>query len=385
LYVSAANHLAGTPYSSWIVEYNPDTLVPITYHTITPSFSGSEYAFSEGVVFKDGYFWVCWHASKFISKFTTSFVWVADYAVSAPQGGSSGGYGPGLGYDGIAWKGDYLYLNIHELQTPHTCDVYWWNGSGFDIVKRIPQISASATQGLCFDPLDSSVVWWAERNYSGLSGVAKGTFTNAGFAKNNGTAVNSPVQATGKIDNAVSMNGVNQYASFGTDTRTGVIGPLTVEAWFKPNGASNYGGILGRHTGLTNTGYALRYGVGTDKKVNGWVGNGSTAGSAVGTTALTIGQWYHVALVYNMVELRVFVNGILEDGTSDAYTNLLAVSANPPFAGRYVGFSSNYYANGTVDEARISYTARSANWLLTQFRNQNSPSTFYTLGSQQPN
>jgi len=40
-------------------------------------------------------------------------------------------------------------------------------------------------------------------------------------------------------------------------------------------------------------------------------------------------------------------------------------------------------ATGIIDEVRISNTPRSANWLLTEYRNQNDPSTFYTVGSEE--
>lgn len=37
---------------------------------------------------------------------------------------------------------------------------------------------------------------------------------------------------------------------------------------------------------------------------------------------------------------------------------------------------------GTIDEARLSASARSADWITTEFNNQSSPSTFYTVGSE---
>ena len=39
--------------------------------------------------------------------------------------------------------------------------------------------------------------------------------------------------------------------------------------------------------------------------------------------------------------------------------------------------------NGLIDEVRISNTARSPSWILTEYNNQNNPSTFYTIGSEQ--
>src|SRR6185369_5444660 len=35
------------------------------------------------------------------------------------------------------------------------------------------------------------------------------------------------------------------------------------------------------------------------------------------------------------------------------------------------------------DEVHLANTARSAGWILTEYNNQNSPNSFYTLGGQQ--
>jgi hypothetical protein len=38
---------------------------------------------------------------------------------------------------------------------------------------------------------------------------------------------------------------------------------------------------------------------------------------------------------------------------------------------------------GTLDEVRVSKTARSADWVKTEYNNQNSPSSFYALGGEE--
>ena len=51
----------------------------------------------------------------------------------------------------------------------------------------------------------------------------------------------------------------------------------------------------------------------------------------------------------------------------------------------YLGYTSSesaYPLYGKIDEARISYTARSADWIKTEYNNQNATSTFYSLGSE---
>ena len=38
--------------------------------------------------------------------------------------------------------------------------------------------------------------------------------------------------------------------------------------------------------------------------------------------------------------------------------------------------------NGVVDEFEVSGSARSADWILAAYNNQNSPSTFYVVGAE---
>jgi hypothetical protein len=44
---------------------------------------------------------------------------------------------------------------------------------------------------------------------------------------------------------------------------------------------------------------------------------------------------------------------------------------------------TNFKVNGTMDEIRISGVVRSADWIATEYNNQFSPATFYTVGAQQ--
>ena len=47
------------------------------------------------------------------------------------------------------------------------------------------------------------------------------------------------------------------------------------------------------------------------------------------------------------------------------------------FQGANTGINS---LNGILDELRISDTARTADWIVTEYRNQNVPGSFYVIG-----
>lgn len=166
LYVSAAEN--STPRKSYIVQYDPHTLAYIAHNQITGDW------FSEGLAWKDGYWWVCFHANKVVAKVDPSTWSVsATYNLSFNVSGSSGGYGAGTGYDGIAWLGNYLLVNVHEIYDQNFMDVYYWDGTAFDEVERKAWPTSKASQGLVADPGDAGVLWFAERNYSGADSIAK--------------------------------------------------------------------------------------------------------------------------------------------------------------------------------------------------------------------
>jgi biopolymer transport protein ExbB len=41
-----------------------------------------------------------------------------------------------------------------------------------------------------------------------------------------------------------------------------------------------------------------------------------------------------------------------------------------------------FWWNGHVDEVRVSDSGRSSAWIATEYNNQNSPTTFYSLGPE---
>jgi len=127
--------------------------------------------YGAGISYHDGKFWVIFDnpSNKVIWKMTqtdtTTFTKDAEYPLTYEISG-------GHGYQGCDWYKDYLFCNIHENSSPSTCDVYHWNGTGFDEFQRIDQPSwsgtwggtAKASQGLAIENDGGTYyVWWASR------------------------------------------------------------------------------------------------------------------------------------------------------------------------------------------------------------------------------
>ena len=94
--------------------------------------------------------------------------------------------------------------------------------------------------------------------------------------------------------------------------------------------------------------------------------------------------WHHIAIYFDRDEKAYYyVDGAVDRST---IINLWSGSTNNalPFylaRGEILGITD--YFNGTIDEVRVSNVVRSEGWINTSYHNQNSPSTFYTVGSPQ--
>jgi RHS repeat-associated protein len=108
------------------------------------------------------------------------------------------------------------------------------------------------------------------------------------------------------------------------------------------------------------------------------VGRSQYASSA----PLSLNTWHHVVAtaVYGATDPTIYVDGAAQTLTvsdSSGATYNFPSSSNPV----NLGASSNGmdYFQGLIEDARISATVRSPDWIATEYANQNSPSTFYTL------
>jgi hypothetical protein len=167
VFVSAARY-AGAP-TSWIVEYDADDGAYIATHSIGTT------GFSEAPCYAHGFWWVVYHATMTVSRFSDAWVKLADYPLTFSVTGSSGGFGSGQGYDGLAFRGGYLLMPIHTIYDQDYWDVYYWNlvTDTMDKVARILRPTTKAHQGIALDRSDDGVIWAAERATSGDDGVAK--------------------------------------------------------------------------------------------------------------------------------------------------------------------------------------------------------------------
>lgn len=232
--------------------------------------------------------------------------------------------------------------------------------------------------GITTDQSAATSVW--DTNFKGVwhlptvTGGASSVLDSTSNA-NNGTPTNSPTNTTVKINgggNFVSGSYVSIASNSGLIPTTA----MTVSTWMTINDA-NGGSPIRKDTYPP---YFIAFGA--DRKASwGWAsGYESWQPGVNSVTAMSIGTPYHVVGVWNGTNNLIYINGVLEatSGATSGVPNSTAVEVALG-SKAYVGSPA---ANAKLDEVRISSINRSASWILAEYNNQSSPSTFYAVGDQ---
>jgi hypothetical protein len=148
-----------------------------------------------------------------------------------------------------------------------------------------------------------------------------------------------------------------------------------VSGWVKSTGSNMEIAFVNDGTG-GNNGFEMEINPAGKLVANAFIGgNWRTITS---TATVNDGAWHHVAVTVSGATLAIYVDGA---ATTSTYTGSLTMVASPTLLmGKHP--SANLYLNGSLDEIQVDSVARSADWITAEYNNQNSPSTFYTMGSE---
>lgn len=177
-----------------------------------------------------------------------------------------------------------------------------------------------------------------------------------------------------KIGNGLTYDGVNDQLRNNSSLLTITNYPFTLSAWSAANAGNNgsYRGALSIASTTAGTifgiGWSGTTGIPTFEARN-TTSNIKTC-TAVGTSTLA----YLVAVHNSSSSRTYYVNG------AQCATSAIDV---PFFKPTIVWNEQNGTGFLTSDENRVSGVALSADWIKTEYNNQNSPSTFYSVGPEQ--
>lgn len=226
--------------------------------------------------------------------------------------------------------------------TPYTYRVSSFNAGGDSADSN----EASATTPAPPGPSTGLMGYWKFDEGSGTTaGDSSGNLNSA-------TLVNGTTWTSGKVNSALSFDGVTNYAQV-TDSPSIDLGSQgTIVAWIKRGSTGAWGSIVSKGTANSNSSqnYAMEFNTANQLEMK--IGNGSSA-NVLATPALTdTANFHQVAFVWNGAQLVSYLDGV-QNGTG---TQTLTPTSNGAvlLIGQYSPSGSNQDPyRGVVDEVRI--------------------------------
>ncbi len=186
--------------------------------------------------------------------------------------------------------------------------------------------------------------------------------------------------SSGEFGRGFVFNGTSSYASSPIPGSTATSN-FTLQSWIKPNDLDTPFTFVqnGADNGIDG---GSGYGIG----LNGSAGGGGRLTALLsgitwldsGSAFVSTSSWHSTAMVRDA--------GGTIDFYADAVQAPLTYSQTPNAANTNFTIGSlttgHGFYNGSVDEVRILDTALGADWIATEYNNENSPSTFYTVGDE---
>ncbi len=273
--------------------------------------------------------------------------------------------GAHFGREYIAWV--QIPTVSHTINT--TIYLYWGNPLIVTSQENITGTWDSNYKG----------VWHMPTVIGGASSVLDSTSNAA-----NATPVNSPTNITGQIDGGGNFAiASSQYLSGPNVNLSG--SALTISGWVNAttfqSGSPFISSLFGEEDSPTTGTAFIRFGDGgLAKEKSQFVI--LVSGSQIkldGSITHSTGTWYYLTATYDGSNMRLYDNGVQD--TSKGQSGSVTANIGFNFAAANIGGFARFL-NGSLDEIRASTVVRSPDWILTEYNNQNSPSTFYTLGSE---
>lgn len=302
------------------------------------------------------------------------------------------GNDPNLATDASATGGDIMFVADDGVtRLPYQRQRFVKATGELIAWVRIPSLSSAAPTTIymyygnpnAVDQQDPAATW--ESAYKGvwhLDDLQDSTINN-----NDGTAQNgATMNAAGMVGTAVTFDGVDdriRITNSASLDATGAAGTFEMWVKFVDPSASKFQLVLTNSNtfgGTTQDGYSWSTQPDGDHYFYPWAGNVNDFQLVANPFASN--QWTFAVATFSFATKTV---SLYLDGqamtTSGMTSTLWTQVANPGdwlWGGNPMD-AANHFA-GQLDELRVSSGVRSAGWILTEYRNQSAPQTFYSLG-----
>jgi hypothetical protein len=207
------------------------------------------------------------------------------------------------------------------------------------------------------DPYFSDVVFLS--GFEGSDGST--TFTNE-IGGASGT-----VSGQSQIDTAQFKFGASSYLGDGTgdavafsfvedlcNLSTTNTDPFTIEAWVRLNATGTHKTICSAYDASGNRAYIFSINT-SNQLVIYFYGTGSSQNVVTTGTALTTGQWYHMAVDKDSSgKIRLYIDGVMRGSATPATSTLTGCTTAPFRVGGWTTGTPQESMNGWIDELRVT-------------------------------
>ncbi|MFX0185201.1 MAG: DUF2341 domain-containing protein, partial [Candidatus Hodarchaeota archaeon] len=233
---------------------------------------------------------------------------------------------------------------------------------------------------------DFKGVWHLSEDPSGSAPQIEDSTTN----NNHGTASNLDTddQISGQIDGSIDFDNNQDHVDCGNHTslNTGT-GDLSLSLWFNYD-AVDMGPMAGKGAILGGIRYYIAITTPAGQ-IMAQIDDNSVAKSISSVSTYGDNMWHHVVMVKNGNLFRLYIDGV-EDGNSPiditGYGTLDNV--HPFYMNTLPSDNSGVlttWSTVKLDEVRISTSAKSADWIATEYNNQDDPNSFFSVSSEEEN
>ncbi len=273
-----------------------------------------------------------------------------------------------------------------------------WDAEGESCVwVKVPELSGTGTAIWAYwgNPADTDLPLYATNgamwsaSYAGVWHMTEPNARDASGHGNNGTA-NNNTDAVGMISGAQGFTGNDDcYLDIRQNYRlpiynNGTDNRVTLMMWLKgPAGQNDQRFFCEGSTADNRPLYAWGTGKGDRTRAHAYIRTDTNRVLRDTDGGVTIfdDTWHHVAWVDDAGDVAFFVDGQEDAAASTAldYTRD-TITLNTTSFGAIRRAAISHAWQGSIDEARIVHTARSADWIRASYSNQVAGSTFNTYG-----
>jgi len=299
---------------------------------------------------------------------------------------------------------DILFMDDVGVANRLYHEIEYYNGNNGELVAwvKIPDLDDNSDTILymyygnpsCGDQQNPEWVW--DNNFvmvQHMVGYDNMIFDST--INNNDGTIYGAISTTGSIGSALHFDGDNDYVSCAPNIVFDMDFPVTLDAWiYKEPGGGNqgngYDGIIctDRFSNLYS-GYRISllgkqgdlYTFGAEFGDGNGLGETHRRGKVKRYIIEPYNYYKLTSVIKGPNDINLFING---QDLADEYigeANTVGYKGGPCVIGN--SWYLDYNFHGMIDEVRVSNTARSSDWISTEYNNQNDPSDFLSFGPEE--